>query len=94
MSVFDIEDALNGEICLSTIYRVLSAFMKAKIVTKKILDGNECYYELNDQTHSHYAVCTKCKNRIKLTACPIKSIPNFQITDHSIEIYGLCKDCK
>ena len=87
----------------STIYRNLLAFEKAGIVIKSVLSTQDnAVYELKQGTHRHYAVCVLCKKKIPINACPIheishdleKSLPDFEVTGHQLEIYGYCSECK
>jgi Fur family ferric uptake transcriptional regulator len=85
--------------CLSTIYRVLDAFVKKKIIVKSAIMGGETVYELNRHKHKHYAVCMGCRKMVELQDCPIDTFApallseGFKITGHNIEIHGYCKAC-
>ncbi len=87
----------------STVYRNLLAFEKAGIVVKNVLSTEDnALYELKQGTHKHYAVCLMCHTKIPIKTCPLheishdleKSIPDFEVTGHQLEIYGYCKECK
>ncbi len=85
---------------MSTVYRILEAFLKKGIVIKTTLANNEmAVYELNRFEHKHYAVCLNCHKIIGMDNCPMeKFIPEleeegFYVMGHNLEIYGLCKDC-
>ena len=86
---------------ISTVYRILTAFEEQHFVTKTTWIGDgTVVYELNRGEHTHYAVCLECHKRIPLEHCPFAHLhieqetENFTITDHKLELYGYCKDCK
>jgi Fur family ferric uptake transcriptional regulator len=86
-------------VCLSTLYRVLEAFVKKNIATKSTVMNGEAVYELARNTHRHYAVCVGCRKMIEIKGCPIEKFAanltgsGFRVTGHNIEIYGLCRAC-
>lgn len=85
----------------STIYRTLTAFQNAGILTVHNLSkDDEALYELKKEKHKHYAICLSCKSKIPLKDCPISSHiteleeNDFHVTEHHVEIYGFCKKCR
>lgn len=95
------QNAQGEEYALSTIYRILAAFEEKGIIEKEadMKDGS-IFYELHREGHTHYAVCLECHRRIPLHKCPFAHMQlesdaeNFTITNHKLEIYGYCKDCR
>lgn len=86
---------------LSTIYRILAAFEEHSLVKKSVWMGEQTItYEWNRGEHKHFAVCLDCHKRIALEHCPVALLPlgknggEFTITDHKLELYGYCKECK
>lgn len=89
------------EYALSTIYRILAAFEERGIIEKTVsMEDGSAAYALNRGGHTHYAVCLECHRRIPLQNCPFshihleKETGDFTITNHKLELYGYCKDCK
>jgi len=85
---------------MSTIYRTLELLETKGIVTRTTLMGSDmAYYEITPHTHRHYAVCTSCGTMIPLHTCPVVEMPKelsdagFTVTEHHLEIAGLCKKC-
>ncbi|MDR3210769.1 MAG: transcriptional repressor [Planctomycetota bacterium] len=85
---------------LSTVYRVLELFIKQGLVVKVVvLENGMALYETNRTPHRHYAICVSCRKVIPVAACPLEQFQSqlaekdFQITDHSLEIFGYCRDC-
>ena len=86
---------------LSTIYRILSTLTNQKLINKQIGQDGIYYYEINDNTHKHNIMCDNCHKIIKIDFCPLKefehsieSKTNFDITNHLIEIHGICENCR
>ena len=104
LTVEDIYRALieqNKEINVATIYRVLSQFEESGIVNKLNFENNQAVYELSNVEHHDHLVCVKCNTIIEFQDDVIErhqlQIANkygFQLTDHSLYLYGLCKICK
>ena len=85
-----------------TIYRTLTSLAKAKILKRVDLRKDSVYFELNSQNHHHHMICTEC-NKIedfnnkeveKILEKIMKNSDKFKkITEHSLELFGLCREC-
>lgn len=91
----------NQDINLSTIYRTLNLFEENAIVDKSIRSDKKAYYTLKKKGHEHYIVCKKCNKTVELQNCPLEILyknnileKDFEITNHTIEIEGICAKCK
>ena len=91
----------NKEINVATIYRVLSQFEESGIVHKLNFENNQAVYELCGVDHHDHLVCVKCNAIIEFQDEVIEQHQlqiakkfGFQLTDHSLYLYGLCKTCK
>jgi len=91
----------HGEVGVATIYRVLTQFEESGIVNKLNFENNQAVYELSNVEHHDHLVCVKCNEIIEFQDDVIEEhqlqIANkygFQLTDHSLYLYGLCKTCK
>lgn len=104
MSVENIylQSKTNGyNINLSTIYRIIDAFVKKNIIVLEGFEGKKTLYALNRHEHKHLLICLKCKQKIVLEQCPldayeqsISKSTDFEITDHQLSLYGYCSHCK
>ena len=95
------QQAAGEEYAMSTIYRILSAFEEQGLVEKEAaMEDGTIYYSLCRGEHTHYAVCLECHKRIPLQSCPFAHIhleqetEDFVITNHKLELYGYCKNCR
>lgn len=104
MSAEDMYKALldSGEdIGLATVYRVLTQFETAGLVTRHHFEGGHSVFELNQGTHHDHIVCVKCgrvdefvDGEIEKRQKQIANAKGYEITDHSLYLYGICADCR
>jgi len=86
------------EINLSTIYRNLKKLTQEQKIKVIELPGENVRYEMSEKKdHHHHFLCTKCNRLFCLDACPKglhDLVPKgFILTNHSITLEGICKDC-
>ena len=92
----------SGEdIGLATVYRVLTQFEAAGLVKRHNFEGGSAVFELDDGGHHDHIVCQEC-GRVEEFVDPVieerqKAIADslgYDMTDHCLYMYGICKDCK
>ncbi len=103
-SAEDIYKALlddGEEVGIATIYRVLTQFESAGLVTRHHFEGGISVFELDHGEHHDHILCIKCgkveefvDNIIEQRQKAIAAEAGFSMTDHSLNIYGVCKDCQ
>jgi len=84
----------------STMYRELMFLAQNGIITKSTISQND-YFELPID-HHHHLICTGCNTIKKVVLSKhlrqqekqLEKENEFQITNHSVEFYGLCKNCR
>ena len=91
----------NEEIGLATVYRVLTQFEAAGLVTRHNFEGGHAVFELDRGEHHDHIVCVACgkveefiDQTIERRQQEIAEEHNFEMVDHSLIIYGRCKDPK
>lgn len=91
----------GDNVSLATIYRVLTQFEMAGLLLRHHFDSDHAVYELNTEEHHDHLVCTQCAvvhefvdAEIEQRQIRIAEKAGFQIADHSLIIYGLCKKCQ
>ncbi|MDF2473305.1 MAG: hypothetical protein K0R21_1087 [Anaerocolumna sp.] len=105
MSINDIYQKIVSQIphiAKSTIYRNIDALLKQNLIDKYYLNDNELFYQIKQSSHehNHYVICDCCKKMFQLPLCPIHTIEDamkkegFTISEHYIQISGICKECK
>lgn len=92
----------NEEIGLATVYRVLTQFEAAGLVTRHHFEGGHSVFEMNEGHHHDHIVCNQCGKVVEffdetIERCQEKVAKKagFSIRDHSLIIYGDCMrpDC-
>ena len=90
------------DIGLATVYRVLTQFEAAGLVSRHHFEGGHSVFELNEGHHHDHIVCVQCGKVVEffdetIEQCQEKVArkAGFKIRDHSLIIYGDCtkKDC-
>jgi len=91
----------GDDVGLATVYRVLTQFEEAGLVTRHHFDGLHSIFELNRGEHHDHLVCVECGNvdeffdeTIEKTQKKVAKDHNFKMTDHSLYIYGVCGQCQ
>ncbi|MCG8051618.1 MAG: ferric iron uptake transcriptional regulator, partial [Candidatus Thiodiazotropha endolucinida] len=85
------------EIGLATVYRVLTQFESAGLVTRHNFEGGHAVFELERGNHHDHLVCVVCgkveefvDSTIENRQKEIAKDHGFEIVDHSLIIYGHC----
>ena len=89
------------DIGLATVYRVLTQFETAGLVSRHHFEGGHSVFELNQGTHHDHILCVKCGRvdefvdaEIEARQKKIASAKGYEMTDHSLYIYGVCSSCR
>lgn len=92
---------LGEDVGLATVYRVLTQFESAGLVSRHHFEGGHSVFELNQGTHHDHLVCDKCGKVEEFFEETIEKCQNkvaeklgYKITDHSLYIYGVCPECQ
>ena len=100
-SVYKILLSENEVIGLATVYRVLTQFEAAGLVTRHHFEGGNSIFELNKGLHHDHIVCMKCDRVDEFTDAVIEQRQldiakklGYELTDHSLYLYGICAKCK
>jgi len=92
----------SGEdIGLATVYRVLTQFEEAGLVVRHHFEGGHSVFELDYGLHHDHLVCVKCNKveefideTIEARQRYVAEKAGYVMTDHSLNIYGFCKNCR
>jgi Fur family ferric uptake transcriptional regulator len=89
---------LNEDIGLATVYRVLTQFEAAGLVTRHHFEDGMAVFELNHGAHHDHIVCLDCGRveefsdpAIEIRQTEIATRLEFEIRDHSLILYGHCQ---
>ena len=86
---------------IATIYRTLTLLEESEIVTSLSFGAQGKKYELGVKEHHDHMICTECGQIIEFVDDEIEKRQQaiakelgFKMTDHSMQIYGICKKCQ
>ena len=87
----------RSDIGLATVYRVLTQFEQASILSRSHFESGKAVYELNEGTHHDHMVCLDCGKveefydaEIEKRQQSVAKTKGFTIADHSLSIYANC----
>lgn len=99
-SIYKILIEMGEDVGLATVYRVLTQFEMAGIIEKHNFAGGHAIFELSQDEHHDHLVCLKCgkveeflDEIIEQRQEKIAKKANFKMTDHALNIYGICQNC-
>ena len=92
----------NGEdVDLATVYRVLTQFEQAGLVVRHNFEGGHSVFELFSDKHHDHIVCLRCGRVEEFADDEIEQLQKkvadklgFELTDHNLNMYGLCPECR
>ena len=89
------------KIGIATVYRTLALLEESKMVTSLSFGAHGKKYELGAKNHHDHLICTSCRKitefvdeQIEKKQHQIAKELGFTMLDHSMQIYGICKDCQ
>jgi Fur family ferric uptake transcriptional regulator len=100
--LYDLVKREHPKIGLATVYRTMEIIREAGLARKVDFEDNTKRYEHKyKHQHHHHLVCLKCGKVIEITSGKLEKIQqelakkhNFTITKDTMELFGICKNCK
>jgi len=90
----------NSDIGLATVYRVLTQFEQAGILSRRHFESGKSVYELNEGRHHDHFVCTSCGKveefydaEIEQRQQSISTAMGWTVHERAMSLYGLCALC-
>jgi Fur family ferric uptake transcriptional regulator len=87
----------RSDIGLATVYRVLTQFEQAGILTRSHFESGKAVYELNEGTHHDHMVCLDCGRveefydaEIEKRQHAVAKAKGFEIAEHALSLYAHC----
>ncbi len=94
--------AKHLKVSRASVYRAIRELLEARIIRQTAFGEKHRHYEhVYDEKQHHHARCIKC-NRVIEFPCSqneksyehLLKKKGFEVIDHEIHFYGLCKSCK
>jgi Fur family transcriptional regulator, ferric uptake regulator len=99
--IHDILTERGDRVGLSTVYRTLQALADAEEIDVLRSDDGEALYRRCSSGHHHHLVCRSCGRTVEVEgptverwADRIAAEHDFADVSHSLEIFGVCADCR
>jgi Fur family ferric uptake transcriptional regulator len=86
---------------IATVYRTLALLEESNVVTSLSFGAQGKKYELGAKEHHDHLICTICgeitefvDEEIEKRQHVITDELGFKMSDHSMQIYGICSECQ
>ena len=86
---------------IATVYRTLALLEESDMVTSLSFGTQGKKYELGAKEHHDHMICTACGNITEFVDKEIEDRQHaiadelgFKMSEHSMQIYGICKNCQ
>ncbi|HSV78639.1 MAG TPA: ferric iron uptake transcriptional regulator [Ramlibacter sp.] len=87
----------RSDIGLATVYRVLTQFEQAGILTRSHFESGKAVFELNEGSHHDHLVCLDCgrveefyDSEIEKRQNAVAQLKGFAIAEHALSLYAHC----
>jgi Fur family ferric uptake transcriptional regulator len=87
----------RSDVGLATVYRVLTQFEQASILSRSHFESGKAVYELNEGKHHDHLVCLDCGRveefydpEIENRQQAVAKAKGFAISDHALSLYAHC----
>lgn len=87
----------RSDVGLATVYRVLTQFEQAGILSRSSFESGKAIYELNEGKHHDHLVCLDCglveefnDPEIEKRQQLVATARGFVLQDHALSLYGNC----
>ena len=87
----------HKDIGLATVYRVLTQFEQAGILSRNHFESGKAVYELNEGQHHDHMVCLDCGRveeffdpEIEQRQRAVAQARGFDLQDHALSLYAVC----
>ncbi len=94
--------AENLDVGLATVYRVLTQFEQAGLLSRNHFESGKAVFELDQGSHHDHLVCLDCgrveeffDEEIEKRQQRIAAERGFKLSEHALSLYGTCtkQDC-
>lgn len=86
---------------ITTVYRTLNLLEENNIVTSISFGSQGKKFELGNKPHHDHLICETCGDIVEFEDAQVEKLQeeiakryNFKLTDHLMQLYGICKKCQ
>ncbi|MEI2810805.1 MAG: Fur family transcriptional regulator [Nocardioides sp.] len=98
--IHDLIGQRGDSVGLATVYRTLQLLADAGEVDVLRTEDGEAIYRRCSETHHHHLVCRRCGSTVEVAGPTVEKWTHaiatehgFSEISHSLEIFGVCRDC-
>lgn len=91
----------NLNIGIATVYRTLTLLEESGLVSSISLGVQGKKFEIANKPHHDHLICTKCGKIVEFENEQIEELQHqiakssgFKLTDHLMQLYGICAECQ
>jgi Fur family peroxide stress response transcriptional regulator len=84
----------------TTVYRTLETLVRLSLITKACHPGGVTRYDRRIEIH-HHLICLRCDEVVDISneifdtlPIPDTSAYGFEVSDHRVQLRGICKKCR
>jgi Fur family ferric uptake transcriptional regulator len=102
LSAEDVYRMLSAErldVGLATVYRVLTQFEQAGLLSRRHFEAGRAVFELNEGSHHDHLVCVNCGHVEEFVDTEIEERQHrvaadrgFDLQEHALALYGVCRN--
>jgi Fur family transcriptional regulator, ferric uptake regulator len=100
--IYRVVRAADPRIGYTTVYRTMKLLLDCGLAREiDLADGVTRYEHLYNHQHHDHMICMQCGDSIEFYNAEIEALQDvaseqlgFKVTDHRLQIYGLCKNCR
>lgn len=85
----------------ATVFRIMNSFVEKGLVRELNFHEGKTRYELSSSADHHHLICQSCGSIEDISDCHITALEaeiqkkkHFLIKSHSLEFFGLCRNCQ
>ena len=100
-AVYHALHAAGNDVGLATVYRVLTQFEAAGLVSRRHFEGGQAVFEIESGQHHDHMVCVKCgrveefvDETIEKCQRDVAANGGHKLVDHSLVLYIECAACR
>ena len=86
---------------ITTVYRTLNLLEENKLATSLSFGSQGKKFELGNKPHHDHLICEECGQITEFEDAQIEKLQHqiadkhkFKLTDHLMQLYGICKNCQ
>ena len=86
---------------LASVYRTMDLLERLRLVKHVHMEHRHRHYASITEHHSHHLVCRSCGLAVEFSDCRLEGLArtiarrtDFEIEDHCMEFFGVCRKCR